>query len=69
MLMTKGIEDKEANYFSNNIKYGFYKNKILFDFILTNEKNYFANCKSYKYYKNIFRIIFRVCMIFIWLNK
>ena len=51
ILMTKGIENKEANYFANKIKYGFYKNKILFDFILTNENNYFSNCKNYKYYE------------------
>ena len=58
MLITKGLEQKEANYFSNlknNIKieknYGFYKNKLLFDFLLSNEKNYFSNCKNYKYYE------------------
>ena len=33
MLLTKGIENKEANYFGNKIKYGFYKNKIFFIFI------------------------------------
>ena len=51
MIITKGINNIEANYFSNNIKYGFYKNKILFNFILDNEPNYFANCKDYEYYK------------------
>ena len=51
MLISKGFENREANYFSNKIKFGFYKNKILFNFILTNEKNYFANCKNYKYYE------------------
>ena len=51
MLLTKGIENKEANYFSNKLKYGFYKNKILFNFIASNEKNYFSNCKNYKYYE------------------
>ena len=51
MMITKGLENKEVNYFSNKMKCGFYKNKILFDFILTNEKNYFANCKNYKYYE------------------
>ena len=51
MIITKGLEQKEAYYFSNTKKYGFYKNKILFDFILSNEKNYFSNCKNYKYYE------------------
>ena len=56
MIITKGLEQKEANYFSNtkySIKdkknYGFYKNKYLFNFLLSNEKNYFSNCKNYKY--------------------
>ena len=51
MIITKIIEQKEANFFSNTQKYGFYKNKLLFDFILSNEKNYFSNCKNYKYYE------------------
>ena len=51
MIITKVLDTKEANYYSNNIKYGFYKNKILFSFILSNEKNYFSNCKNYKYYE------------------
>ena len=51
MIITKVLDTKEANYYSNNIKYGFYKNKILFNFILSNEKNYFSNCKNYKYYE------------------
>ena len=51
MMITKGIDNKEVNYFNDKIKYGFYKNKILFNFILANEKNYFANCKNYKYYE------------------
>ena len=51
MIITKVIEQKEANYFSLTKKYGFYKNKILFDFLLSNEKNYFEDCKNYKYYE------------------
>ena len=51
MIITKVLEQKEANYYSNTKKYGFYKNKILFDFILSNEKSYFSNCKYYKYYE------------------
>ena len=51
MIITKSLEQKEGTYFSNVKKYGFYKNKILFDFILSNEKNYFSNCKNYKYYE------------------
>ena len=51
IIISKGIDNKEANYFSNEKKYGFYKNKILFDFILSNEKNYFAYYKNYKYYE------------------
>ena len=51
MMMTKGIEAVEANYFSNEIKYGFYKNKILFNFIYNNENDYFDNCNDYKYFK------------------
>ena len=51
MIITKIIDQKEANYFSNTQKYGFYKNKILFDFFLLNDKNYFSNCKNYKYYE------------------
>ena len=50
MIITKGINNNEANYFNDIIKYGFYKNKILFNFILDNEPNYFTNCKDYKYY-------------------
>ena len=51
MLITKGLEQQEVNYFLNTAKYGFYKNKILFNFIISNEINYFANCKNYIYYK------------------
>ena len=51
MIVTKSLDQKEANYFSNTKKYGFYKNKILFDFILSNEKKYFSNCKNYKLYE------------------
>ena len=51
MIITKSLEQKEAYYFSNTKKYGFYKNKVLFDFILSNEKNYFSNCKNYIYYE------------------
>ena len=51
MIVTKSLDQKEANYFSNTKKYGFYKNKILFDFILSNEKKYFSNCKNYKFYE------------------
>ena len=51
MIITKVIEQKEANYFSNTKKYGFYKNKLLFDFILSNEKSYFIDCKNYQYYE------------------
>ena len=50
IIITKELDQKEVNYF-NSKKYGFYKNKILFDFILSNEKKYFLNCKNYKYYK------------------
>ena len=49
MIISKVTEQKEANYYSNIKKYGFYKNKILLDFILSNEKSYFAECKNYKY--------------------
>ena len=51
MLITKSLDQKEANYFSNTKKYGFYKNKELFEFILSNEKKYFEKCKNYKYYE------------------
>ena len=51
MMITKALDQKEANYFSNTKNYGFYKNKILFDFLMSNEKNYFSNCKNYKYYE------------------
>ena len=58
MIITKGLDQKEANYFSNTKNstkdkknYGFYKNKYLFNFLLSNEKNYFSNCKNYKYYE------------------
>ena len=52
MIINKEIEQKEVIYFSNMIKYGFYKNKILFEFIMSNEKHYFSNCKNYIYYEN-----------------
>ena len=51
MMITKVLDQKEASYFSNTKKYGFYKNKILFDFILSNEKSYFSDCKDYIYYE------------------
>ena len=51
MIVTKSLDQKEANYFSNTKNYGFYKNKLLFDFLLTNDKKYFSNCKNYKYYE------------------
>ncbi len=51
MIITKAIDQKEINYYSNIKKYGFYKNKILLDFILSNEKSYFTECKDYKYYE------------------
>ena len=51
MMITKALDQKEVNYFSNTKNYGFYKNKILFDFLMLNEKNYFSNCKNYKYYE------------------
>ena len=58
MIITKGLDQKEANYFSNTKfstkdkkNYGFYKNKYLFNFLLSNEKNYFSTCKNYKYYE------------------
>ena len=51
MIMTKAIDQKELNYYSNIKKYGFYKNKILLDFIISNEKSYFMECKNYKYYE------------------
>ena len=51
MLITKSLDQKEANYFSLTKKYGFYKNKELFEFILSNENKYFEKCKNYKYYE------------------
>ena len=51
MIVTKSLEQKEANYFSNTKNYGFYKNKILFDFLLSNDKKFFSNSKNYKYYE------------------
>ena len=51
MIITKALDQKEVNYFCKEKKYGFYKNKLLFDFILSNENKYFSNCKKYKYYE------------------
>ena len=51
MIVTKGLNSTEAEYFSKTIKYGFYKNKVLFDFLLSNDNKYFINCKNYKYYE------------------
>ena len=42
IIITKELDQKEVNYF-NSKKYGFYKNKILFEFILSNEKKYCMN--------------------------
>ena len=53
MIITKVLDQKEVNYFCREKIYGFYKNKILFDFILSNEKKYFSNCINYKYYEKI----------------
>ena len=51
MMTTKILDVKEAIYYSTMKKFGFYKNKVLFNFILSNEKKYFSNCKNYKYYE------------------
>ena len=40
------LEEKNINYIIK-FKYGFYKNKYLYDFICSNEKNYFSNCTGY----------------------
>ena len=45
------ISQKIINYFSLQMKSGFYKNKILFKFLISNDNNYFKNSINYKYYE------------------
>ena len=48
------IENKLWDYLCNSFKYGFYKNKLLFQFLYRNEKEYFKNSQDY-YYCNKFK--------------
>ena len=43
------LEDKLITYFSIKLKYGFYKNKILYRFLHANNNEYLNNAINYKY--------------------
>ena len=43
------LEDKLITYFSIKLKHGFYKNKILYRFLHSNNKEYLNNAINYKY--------------------
>ena len=43
------LEQKVINHFSIQLKHGFYKNKILFRFLHSNDNEYLDNSKNYKY--------------------
>jgi len=43
------LEQKMINHFSIQLKHGFYKNKILFKFLHSNDNEYLSNAKNYKY--------------------
>ena len=43
------LEDKCITYFSIKLKYGFYKNKILYRFLHYNNNEYLSNAINYKY--------------------
>jgi len=43
------LEQKMINHFSIQLKHGFYKNKILFKFLHSNDNEYLNNAKNYKY--------------------
>ena len=45
------IEQKLINHFSIQLKNGFYKNKILFEFLHSNDNDYFNNSTHYKYFQ------------------
>ena len=43
------LDDKLITYFSLKLKYGFYKNKILYKFLHSNNNEYLKNAINYKY--------------------
>ena len=43
------LEQKMINHFSIQLKHGFYKNKILFKFLHSNDNEYLNNAQNYKY--------------------
>ena len=43
------LEQKIINYFSIQLKHGFYKNKILYRFLNSNDTEYLSNALNYKY--------------------
>ena len=43
------LEQKIINYFSIQLKHGFYKNKILYRFLNSNDNEYLSNALNYKY--------------------
>ena len=45
------IEQKLINHFGGQLKNGFYKNKILFEFLHSNDNEYFNNSTDYKYFQ------------------
>ena len=47
------LENEIITYLNRKIKYGFYKNKILYKFLHSNNNEYLNNAKNYKYEKEL----------------
>ena len=51
LFFSFALSQKLINYFALQMKSGFFKNKILFKFLISNDNNYFKNSINYKYYE------------------
>ena len=51
LFFTFELNAKQIQYF-NSLKYGFYKNKFLYEFFKKNDKNYLSNVKNVYKYQN-----------------
>ena len=49
IFFSYAISPKLINYFKEEIKEGFYKNKILYKFFISNDNNYLKNAINFKY--------------------
>ena len=55
LFFTFELNSKQIQYF-NNLKYGFFKNKLLYEFFIKNNKNYLANITSHYKYTNQIKV-------------